>query len=283
MQVDGSVYEVTKSAAADGESQSFYIDSLGRLHVLSSGQYNAVLPTLADGDKSIAQMDSSGRLLVADSQSKGVLDSILSAVDGLEGFVDGIEALLTTLNGNVDGVEALLTTISGNVDGLEGFTDGLEGLLTTIQNNADQVEGYLDGVEALLTNIDGGIPAALGQAAMAASMPVVIASDQSTLPVSQATPTAKTVKQAVVTVGTSAVRCTHDGNAPDSDRVYLCVMPLSTSSARFFVGSSSVANAGASQGIEVFPGEKFERFMDAGEYYIISDTAGQSVAIVEQE
>jgi hypothetical protein len=54
MQVDGSVYEVTKSAAADGESQSFYIDSLGRLHVLSSGQYNAVLPTLADGDKSIA-------------------------------------------------------------------------------------------------------------------------------------------------------------------------------------------------------------------------------------
>ncbi len=36
----------------------------------------------------------------------------------------------------------------------------------------------------LLTNIDAGIPAALGQAAMAASMPVVIASNQSAVPIS---------------------------------------------------------------------------------------------------
>lgn len=43
-----------------------------------------------------------------------------------------------------------------------------------------------DSIITLLTAIDGGIPVALGQTTMAASMPVTLASNQSTLPVSLA-------------------------------------------------------------------------------------------------
>lgn len=66
---------------------------------------------------------------------KAVLDSLLTATDGLEAnttglatqttlasvlsAVDGIEALLTTLNGQTDGVEATLTTIAGYLDTVE--------------------------------------------------------------------------------------------------------------------------------------------------------------------
>jgi hypothetical protein len=46
---------------------------------------------------------------------------------------------------------------------------------------SDEDVAYLDGIEAALASIDAGIPAALGQATMANSMPVVISSDQSAL------------------------------------------------------------------------------------------------------
>lgn len=79
----------------------------------------------------------------------------------------------------IDAINNLITF----VDQLEGFTDGIEGLLTTLNGYVDQLEGFTDGIEGLLTSIDGGIPAALGETTMANSMPVVIASDQTRVPV----------------------------------------------------------------------------------------------------
>ena len=93
-------------------------------------------------------------------------------------------------------------------------------------------------------------------------------------------PSAVTVKQANITVGTSAVRLTTDAAAPSSTRQRLSFRPLSTSTAKFYYGSSGVTT---SNGVEVFPGESIDMVNDANDYYIISDTAAQSVRVVEAE
>lgn len=98
----------------------------------------------------------------------------------------------------------------------------------------------------------------------------------------QTTPVAKTITQAAVSVGTSAVRCTVSGSAPSSDRVLLMVQPDPSSSASFFVGSSSVDTIGSDRGVPLVPGATFIANNDAGDYYIISSVASQTVYIVEQ-
>lgn len=103
------------------------------------------------------------------------------------------------------------------------------------------------------------------------------------LSVNQGTPTAVTVKQAAVAVGTSAVRLTTDGSAPSSTRVLLSAIPDSTSTAKFYIGDSSVANSGASRGLQILAGQSFTVTNDAGNYYIISDTTAQTVYVLEQE
>jgi hypothetical protein len=135
---------------------------------------------------------------------------------------------------------------------------------------------------AFLNSIDGKTPT-LGQKAMVNSVPVVLASDQSPVSTSPVTPVAGTVKQAAITVGTSAVRLTTDGSAPDATRRMLAFRPDPDSSAKFYYGGSSVTSSGPTRGMQVFPGESIERESDAGDYYIISDMAGQTVFVVEQE
>lgn len=113
------------------------------------------------------------------SATETVLASILTSVDGLE-------ALVTSTNSFVDGLEALIAATNGLVDGLEGYTDGLETALTAVNASLDQLEIIEASNNAYLANIDAGIPAGLGQATMANSMPVVIASNQGALPISVA-------------------------------------------------------------------------------------------------
>ena len=111
------------------------------------------------------------------------LTNLETYTDQLEGFVDGIE-------GSVDGLEGLATS-------LNGYADGLEGLITTLNT-------YVDGVEASLTALEAKLPA-LGQAAMAASQPVVIASDQTAIPVTGGGGTQYTEGDADATITGNAV------------------------------------------------------------------------------
>jgi hypothetical protein len=213
--------------------------------------YNSTPPTVSDGASASLQSDVNGNLLVKDS-------AVATALSTLDGRVDGLETLIGTTNSS-------LTTIDGHVDGIET-------LIGTTNSSLSTLEGYLDA-----------LPTALGQAAMAASLPVALASDQSSLPVVQKAQAATTVKQAAISVGTTAVRCTHDGSAPSATRRKLMVQPIATSTAKFWIGSSSVTNTSTTMGIEIFPGQVWETEFDAGEYYIISNTATQTVYILEQE
>lgn len=97
-----------------------------------------------------------------------------------------------------------------------------------------------------------------------------------------ATPTALTVHQAAITVGTTAVRLTVSGSAPVSTRVVLVATPDTASTATFYIGSSTVTNSGATRGVEIVSGQSFIANSDAGDYWIVSSLASQTVTIMEQ-
>ena len=98
-----------------------------------------------------------------------------------------------------------------------------------------------------------------------------------------ATPTALTVYQALLSIGTTAVILTHGGGAVASTRVLLTVQLLATSTSTCFIGSSSVTTSGSTQGVQIFAGQTVTFNNDAGSYYAICSNASQSVLIMEQE
>lgn len=102
------------------------------------------------------------------------------------GHIDGLEGLLTTIEANqLPDNHQVLANQSGtwNINNITGTVSLPTGAATAA--NQTTIIGHVDGIETLLSNIDAGIPAALGQTTMSASMPVVIASDQSPVQVLQ--------------------------------------------------------------------------------------------------
>lgn len=97
------------------------------------------------------------------------------------------------------------------------------------------------------------------------------------------TPVALTIFQAQVSIGTSAVRLTHNGSAPATTRVLLALNLDQASTASCYVGSSSVATSGAATGMPLPAGQVFTFNLDAGDYYGICNSASQTFYILEQE
>lgn len=114
---------------------------------------------------------------------------------------------------------------------------------------------------------------------------VNIASDNSAITVNATpvVPTALTVKQASVTIGTTAVRLTNDGLAPASTRVLLVAQLDTASTANCYFGSSTVTTSGSTQGVQMFAGQVFSFSKDAGNYYAICNAVTQTFHITEQE
>ena len=165
MNVVGGRFETTPVQVPDGAIRAFQIDDYGRQVVIGptadantflnrplgvGGVYRSTLPTYVNGQATVVHMDDRGRTHVTDTQAQTLLAAILAAVDTLE-----------TLIGNSN---TSLNAIDDNTDALEGYLDTVESLIGT--GNAS------------LASIDAGIPAALGQTTMAASMPVVLPSNQ---------------------------------------------------------------------------------------------------------
>lgn len=162
-----------------------------------------------------------------------------------------------SLGANQSAQTTLLQQIEDNTDGLEGLTTSTNTKLDTLIGQTDAVEGSLSTISTNQTS--GGQKTQLS------------------------TPAPVTVKQQAISVGTTAVRLTTDGAVPSATRVVLMGQPDPNSSANFWVGSSTVANSGANRGPALAAGEKFIANNDAGDYYIISDTAAQTVFVMEQE
>lgn len=90
---------------------------------------------------------------------------------------------LQAIKGHVDQVEAKLDTLITQTDNVEGSLSSIDTKVSTAANQVstntklDTLITQTDGVEGSLTSIDGKLNS-LGQKTMLASMPVVIASDQ---------------------------------------------------------------------------------------------------------
>jgi hypothetical protein len=82
---------------------------------------------------------------------------------------------------------------------------------------------------------------------------------------------------AKLTVGTNAVRATYDGNPPATTRKKLYIKGTIGNTGKIFVGGASVTT---SNGMEIVGPDRVE-FDGPGDFYVISDTAGQSVEILE--
>lgn len=101
--------------------------------------------------------------------------------------------------------------------------------------------------------------------------------------VSQSVRTPLTLKQAAISVGTSAVRLTTDGSAPSSTRVLLAAQLLVGSTANCYFGSSSVTSSSTGRGVQMMAGQTLSFNNDAADYYGICDQAAQTIFITEQE
>jgi hypothetical protein len=90
---------------------------------------------------------------------------------------------------------------------------------------------------------------------------------------------AGTITTAQITVGTTAVRATVTGSAPNASRKLLAIKPSKNNSGAIYLGSSSVTT---SSGLEIMGPDRIEREFDTGDFYLISDVAGQTVEILEK-
>ena len=97
-----------------------------------------------------------------------------------------------------------------------------------------------------------------------------------------AAPPAGTVTQSARSIGTTAVRATVSGAAPSATRTVLAITADKASTALFYIGSSTVTNTGATAGIQFDSSQPVVFSNDAADYWIISDTAAQTVYFLEQ-
>jgi hypothetical protein len=91
--------------------------------------------------------------------------------------------------------------------------------------------------------------------------------------------TAGTITSAQVAVGTSAVRATVSGSAPNAARKKLMIKPSKNNIGAIYLGASGVTT---SNGLEIIGPDRLEFEFDSGDYYIISDTAAQVCEIIEK-
>lgn len=154
---------------------------------LAGGIFNTSLPTLTTGQQASLQLDSSGRLIVNIGTSSGSISvtqgtSPWVTSDLADGSVAagtaGTKSMLAGLVFNT----ALPTLTNGQQVALQGDSSGrlLIGALSTGANVIGAVTQSGGPWTQNLTQV-GGSAIALGQTTMSASLPVAIASNQSTL------------------------------------------------------------------------------------------------------
>lgn len=236
--------------------------------------------TEAKQDTTITAIDSTNTKLDTANTNLGTIDSSIGTTNTK---LDTIDTSIGSTNTKLDTANTNLGTINTSIGTTNSEIGATNETAPASDTASSGLNGRLQRVAQRLTSLIAILPASLGQKTMANSLAVTVSSDQAKFPISLAPPVASSVKQAVVSVGTSAVRATTDGSAPSATRVLLTITPDRDSSARFFLGSSSVTTTSTTRGQPILPGQTVSIDNDAGDYYIISDTAAQTVFVMEQE
>lgn len=164
--------------------------------------------------------------------------------------------------------ETTLANVLGSVDNLESYAITTNSLLSTVITNTGNIDANSDTLEALigttnstLTSIDAGIPSALGQGTMAASMSVAIASNQTAVPVSMLDVAPATQNITALDVSTATAV------GANSQSFYLGT-PTANSAASFTISSMNTASVETTTG-SIFTGTLVvEVSMDSGSTWI---------------
>lgn len=139
------------------------------------------------------------------------------------------------------------------------------------------LNGRLQRIAQRLTSLIALLPTSIGTKASNASLSVVLASDQAAIGVTPQTASG-TITQTQKSVGLTAVRATVSGSAPSAIRKKLMIKPSKNNTGSVYFGSSTVTTA---NGLEIIGPDRLEFELDSSDYYLISDTAGQVVEIIE--
>jgi len=129
------------------------------------------------GLRRVIKVKSDGTLVVEDSAVASALSTVNSSLTSIDGKLTTINSSLATINTSIGAgntslasIDSKLTTVNSN--------------LSTINSSLGAIDSSIGLTNVILASIDAGIPASLGQQVMANSMPVVLASNQSAIPVS---------------------------------------------------------------------------------------------------
>lgn len=227
-------------------------------------------------------------LAFADTPPPGTVKAKVFSGDG----VTSISATGTALDVNVVG------GVTGSISVDQGSTPWVSSVTSSVlpSNAATESGGHLESIDTKLSGVTisslpavsiSGVVGVTGDfypAVQSVTGAVSLNSGSNTIGgVYQTTPSPLTVKQAAITIGTSADRLTSDGGAPSASRVLLGVQLDPDATAACYLGASSVTSSGAGRGILMFAGQTFVFNNDAGDYYAICDDVGQTFFITEQE
>lgn len=159
-----------------------------------------------------------------------------------------------------------------------GLKVDASGAAVPVTDNAGSITVDAPVGTPVFARLSDGAAALVGQKAMAASLPVTVASDQTSLQVTPASLTG-TTKSTVVTVGTTAAALPA---TPLANRRTILVQSDSANTANIFLGGSGVTSGtGTTAGIVLKAGESMTLDASTALVYAISTTASQLVRVLE--
>lgn len=204
------------------------------------------------------------------------LASILAkiiAAPATEAKQDTGNTSLASLVTQTDGIEASLASILAKIIA----APATEAKQDTGNTSLASLVTQTDAIEASLSSIDTGTPAALGQAVMASSQPVVIASDQTAIPVTLVLSGSLTDRSGTLTTGGTAQTLA----SANSSRKYLLVQ--NQSNGAFYIRFTGTATQDQTS-LRLDAGADFESgpsFVPTQAISIIGATTGQAWHAVE--
>ncbi len=267
-------------AATSAKQDSLLTELLLKAKLTDTQPVSLASVPLPTGAATSALQTAEATLIGAVTETAPASDTASSGLNGrLQRLAQNISALILQLPTTI-GQKARASSFSVS---LATEQEAQVGIVTETAPASDTASSGLNGrlqrIAQRITSLIALLPASLGQKTMAASLAVTLASDQTVISVNDSTTVAGTVTSAQVTVGTSVVRATVAGTAPSASRKRLMIKPSKNNTGAIYLGASGVTTA---NGLEIIGPDRLEFEFDSGDYYLISDTAAQSVEILEK-
>lgn len=234
------------AGAATSANQTIEISSLATIATNTTGV-------------STAANQSTGNTTLSNIQANQTNGTQVTNITGTVPLPTGAATAALQTSGN-----ASLSTIATNTTGV-----------STAANQATEISS----LASIVTNTIG-IATAANQSTANTTLSAIDANQTNGTQKAQlSNPTAQTITSAALAIGTSAVRLTVSGSAPSATIGTRIITPIVTSAANFYIGGSGVTSG---SGAAIVAGQVITLNQDACDYFMVSDTAAQTVYITQE-